>query len=104
MIDGNPVCMFGVAPGSIVTGGKVWMLGTEALDDPLNAIIFLRRCRKQVDEMLEISPVLTNYVHAENARAISWLRWLGFKVEDNPVPYGPKRELFYRFSMTRSAR
>ena len=97
IVDGVPVCMFGVSPGEM-TEGRPWMIGTADLDAV--AVIFLRRCRLQVARMLQIRPVLVNYVSADNARAIEWLAWLGFTIE-GPIPWGPRGALFHRFSMRR---
>lgn len=96
-VDGVPVCMFGVCPGEMMEG-RPWMIGTVDLEK--YAVIFLRRCRLQVERMLEIRPVLVNYVASENARAIEWLEWLGFTIE-TPIPWGPRGALFHRFSMRR---
>lgn len=98
-IDGVPVCMFGVSPGELGEG-RPWMIGTEKLDEPLVAVIFLRRCRGQVARMLELAPVLANYVSVENVRAIQWLRWLGFTIAPS-VPWGRRRQPFHRFELRR---
>lgn len=100
-IDGAPVCMFGVAPTSMLTPlkGRPWMLGTAALDD--NAILFLRRCRPVVARMLEAFPHLENYVAVSNERAIEWLRWLGFQVDESPVDVGLGKVPFLKFTMQR---
>lgn len=96
-VDGVPVCMFGVSPGEMMEG-RPWLIGTADLDEV--AVIFLRRCRLQVERMLQVRPVLVNYVSADNARAIEWLTWLGFTIEA-PIPWGPRGALFHRFSMRR---
>jgi len=99
-VDGVPVCMFGVCPGGNEMEGRPWMIGTEDLD--AFAVIFLRRCRLQVARMLQVRPVLVNYVSAENTRAIEWLTWLGFTIEA-PIPCEPRGALFHRFSMKTKA-
>jgi hypothetical protein len=48
--------------------------------------------------MREEYPVLTNFVHQENGVSRSFLAHLGFEFAE-PEPYGPKEELFLRFSM-----
>jgi hypothetical protein len=97
MIDGVPLCMFGVAPvGFLMPGyGRPWMVGTHRLDR--HARLFLRHCRHQVAVMHNHFPVLVNCVAAANTRAIRWLRWLGFQVDDNPIPIGLYDVPFYRF-------
>lgn len=96
-VDDVPVCMFGVSRGELGEG-RPWMIGTSDLDQ--YAIIFLRRCRGQIAEMLNLSPVLANYVSLENSRAIQWLAWLGFTFDD-PVPWGRSRKPFQRFELRR---
>lgn len=99
MVDGVPVCMFGVSQGELGEG-RPWMIGTGDLDR--FAVIFLRRCRVQVERMLDLRPVLVNYVSAENARAIQWLSWLNFTIGD-PVPWGRSRQPFHRFELRRQS-
>ncbi|BCS54783.1 hypothetical protein [Geobacter sp. SVR] len=97
-VDGVPVCMFGVCDGEMGEG-RPWMIGTADLER--YAVIFLRRCRKQVERMLDIRPVLANYVSVDNNRAIQWLTWLGFTI-DAPLPWGARRQLFHRFELRRT--
>lgn len=97
-VNGVPICMFGVAPGGFIGEGRPWMIGARDLDR--HAMIFLRRCKGQVEEMLSITSLMVNYVHTENRRAIQWLRWLGFEIEE-AQPYGPFEAPFHRFTMRR---
>ena len=97
LYDSIPVCMFGVAGGSELSGvGMPWMIGTKLVDR--YAVQFLRRNKAKVREMLDLYPQLLNYVDARNTRAIRWLKWLGFKL-GNPVPYGPYSMPFLSFEM-----
>jgi hypothetical protein len=100
-VDGVPICMFGVAPigGLLFDHGRPWMVGTSLLDD--YAMHFLRRCRAQVAEMLNLYPVLSNYVAASNVKAIEWLAWLGFTIAEKPIPCGFRNVPFYHFEMRR---
>lgn len=78
LLDGVPVCMFGVSPLNIILGrGTPWMLATNRLE--IAQVAFLRACRPVVKWMRESYPNLANVVHANNATAIRWLRWLGFR-------------------------
>ena len=96
-IDGNPVCMFGVTPGAPLSGcGIPWMVGTRHLDR--YAVLFLRRCRPVVEEMLSHFDLLHNYVDSRNVRAVRWLKWLGFEMSE-PKPYGPFGVPFHAFQM-----
>lgn len=97
LIDGEPVCLFGVSPLSIVSGdGVPWMLGTEAV--VRHQRTFLRHCRSCVDRMRAVYPTLTNYVDDRNTASKRWLRWLGFEI-DEPAPYGVEGRMFRRFQM-----
>jgi len=101
MIDGEPVCMFGVAPGVILGDvGHPWMVGTDRLDR--HPFVFLRRCKGCVREMLAAFSTLENYVHQENRRALQWLMWLGFKVSIPGEPMGPFGASFCHFVMRRN--
>jgi ribosomal protein S18 acetylase RimI-like enzyme len=84
LIDGVPVCMFGVAPIDMLAGlGQPWLVTTNAV--ARHERVFLRRCRPVVAAMLDSYPRLTNIVHADNVRAIKWLRWLGFKFKGEAI-------------------
>jgi hypothetical protein len=98
-VDDVPVCMFGVSPGELGEG-RPWMIGTADLDR--FAVIFLRRCRAEIEKMLNSFPVLVNYISVDNVRAIEWLRWLGFTISP-PLPWGPRRLLFHRFELRRES-
>lgn len=98
-VDDVPVCMFGVSPGEFGEG-RPWMIGTADLDR--FAMIFLRRNKVKLEEMLDLRPVLANYVSAENVRAIQWLSWLGFTIEA-PLSWGRSRQPFHRFELRRQA-
>ena len=97
--DGEMVCMFGVAPVSILTGiGSPWMVGTDLIEK--HARPFLRANKTYIEDMLRRYPVLMNYADTENVVAVRWLEWLGFKMSP-PKPYGPFGFLFHRFEMRR---
>lgn len=86
-VDSVPVCMFGVAPVSILNGeGAPWMLATNGLDRV--QLTFLRLCRPVVRCMQASYPRLMNVVDARNTMAIRWLRWLGFQFDPNNVQIG----------------
>ena len=84
LIDGEPVCMFGVGPISILAGrGAPWMLGTEHLERWPRT--FLRRCKACVSAMLAVYPYLENYVDDRNDKSKLWLAWLGFTLAEKAV-------------------
>lgn len=97
IIDGRVITIFGVSPGSILTGiGVPWLVGSDLLEKYQK--IFLRRCRPVLNSMLAIYPELINYVDARNHVAKGWLHWLGFKLEE-AKPTGVLNYPFHRFSM-----
>lgn len=97
-MNGDMVCLFGVAPISLITGvGSPWMIATDDLEK--YSFAFLGRCRQYVAEMLECYPTLINHVDARNEPSRLWLKWLGFKMQDYPEPYGVLKKPFYKFEM-----
>ena len=99
--DSRPVCMFGVCPIDILGGvGSPWLLGTDEISR--HAKTFLKLNRLYVPKMLELFPRLVNYVDARHETAIRWLKWLGFRFEENPVAYGPFKLPFFGFHMEKN--
>lgn len=95
LIDEAPVCMFGVAPASLLGGiGIPWMIATTAIER--HQLTFLRACRPAVAEMRRMFPVLVNAVDARNVLTIRWLRWLGFRLLP-ARPLGPDGVPFHPF-------
>lgn len=100
--DGVPVCMWGVVDESLILSvGIPWMITAAPLDQNHVAMAFLRRCRGAMREFWDGFETLINYVDARNARAIRWLRFMGFALQD-PTPYGAFRLPFHRFEMRRA--
>lgn len=96
-VDGNIICLFGVAPLSIIAGGGMpWMVSTKGLTK--YAKTFLPRSKEWIDGKLEEYGHLSNYVDERNTVAKRWLKWLGFELED-PKPYGVNKLPFHRFQM-----
>ena len=99
VVDGEPICIFGVAPVSLVTGyAAPWMLGTDQLER--NAVKFLRGSKEVVAGWKRDYRHLFNYVDARNKTSIRWLKWLGFELEE-PAPYGAEKLPFHRFEYLR---
>lgn len=98
MVDGEPVCIFGVAPRSLLTGeGLPWMLATDGLQQIER--VLARMSKPVVEAMLDAYPMLGNWVDARNTRTIRWLKWLGFTVEP-AAPFGAEQLPFHRFWRT----
>ncbi len=99
LIDGEPVCILGVAPhGALLTAttGVPWMLGTDLI--PQNRRALIRNAPLYIDDMLRTFSHLLNFVHADNTLAVRWLRRVGFTMHD-AQPVGVNGALFHRFEM-----
>lgn len=98
-IDGVPVCMFGATPYSLLAGiGVPWMVTSTGLDPFGAQKALLRLSKPGVVELRHQFPILVNTVHAGNAAAIRWLRWLGFTIHP-AQPMGPDSALFHPFTL-----
>lgn len=96
-VNGEILCMFGVAPVSLLGGlGAPWLIGADAIERYQMA--FLRHSRPMVQQMRDRFPVMTNHVDDRNKVAIRWLRWLGF-VMGEAEPHGPFGLPFRKFEM-----
>ncbi len=97
VVDGKPVCIFGVTPqdGPLSTG-IIWMLAADTFDKYKKT--FKTDHIDYVREMIKGFGYLFNYIHAENRKSIVWLKWLGFTVLD-AIPIGHKGALFHKFEM-----
>lgn len=99
-IDGRPEAMFGAAALSALSGqGTAWMLGTPEIARFPRRMI--EDARPMVAAMLELYPVLINYVDARNAASLRWLRRLGARFEP-PRPWGALGLPFVPFAIERS--
>ena len=97
--DGVPLCLFGVAPISLMSDtGSPWLLGT----DPVYYRAIAREGRDYVQQMLAVYPHLLNFVDARNTRSVRWLARIGFQIHP-AVPYGAAGLPFHPFEMRRAA-
>lgn len=100
-VDGaEPIAMWGITAASIAGElGCPWLLTTPGVDRHRRT--FLRETRWWVEHRaLEMYPRLVNLVDADYAKALRWLRWLGFTIGD-PVPVPPNGHLFCRVERRR---
>lgn len=102
MVEGKVIAIMGVhQPTLLSETARPWMLGTADLDRDDIKFEFLGLSRRVVRAMIKTYSHLENYVDARNAKAIAWLKWLGFTIHD-PEPHGPLGMPFHRFEMRRS--
>ena len=100
-IDGRPEALFGAAPMTALSGrGTAWMLGTPEIARFPRRMV--QDARPMVATMLELYPVLVNFVDARNAASLRWLRRLGARLEA-PRPFGVLGLPFVPFTIERSA-
>lgn len=86
------VCAFGVQPGPGY--GVPWMLCTDAVDRvPRREMALLSR--RVATRWKAEHDTLVNLVHAQNARAVRFVKWLGFTVEPEPVGPGGEFRAFW---------
>ncbi|HZP98277.1 MAG TPA: hypothetical protein VFB13_01985 [Reyranella sp.] len=91
LIDGEVAAIVGLGLSTFVGGhGVPWLLTGPACERHKRR--FMNESRRQVARMLETVSPLVNYVHADYARAIRWLAWLGFVID-------PPQRGFCRFYM-----
>ena len=99
IVDGQVICIFGVAPVSMLCGeGMPWMVGSTLIEK--YARIFLKHDKSIVDKWLEMFPHLFNYVDERNIKAKVWLKRLGFTIH-KAVPKGKEQLPFHYFERTR---
>lgn len=80
LVDGVPVCMWGVAPRSILGGAAwVWFLASDAIID-CDRRTFLVGSRAIVRSLLDIYPRLEGYVDERFAPSVRWIRKMGFRL------------------------
>lgn len=95
-VDDELVCIFGVAPLSILSGsGCPWMLGTNHVKRYRREL--MHATRPYIAAMQRAYPFLGNAVHARNTESIRWLRAVGFEVGE-PTLRMPSGEMFCLFS------
>ena len=95
IVDGQIVCIFGVAPVNLLCGQAMpWMVGSKLIDK--YARILLKHDMGIVDDWLSVYPHLFNYVDARNHKAKKWLKRLGFVLHE-ARPYGKEQLPFHYF-------
>lgn len=94
VIDGDPVCAFGVVETDHPGVGRPWMVGTSTIDK--HGVAFLRASRAVIAELAARWPLLVNVADARNTRGLRWLRFMGFTIHE-PEPMGQHNLMFHRF-------
>lgn len=96
---GAPIGIFGAVPSEGLEDiGICWMVCT--IDIRKHAKAFLKGCRPELRLMMQRYERLFNFVDADNAEAVNWLRWLGFTIYP-AHPYGIEECPFHPFEIAR---
>lgn len=96
-VDDRAICVFGVGQRTLMDNrGIPWLLGTPEIKDHARA--FLRASKRWVQAEAQRYEALENWVDARHTRAVQWLKWLGFELEE-PRPFGVEQMPFHRFTM-----
>ena len=90
--DGRSIAIYGVRPHN--EAGVPWMLTTMHMEHAERAAV-ARASVRAVRRMQSEHALLVNWVHAENERAIRFIRWLGFKVNEIPAGNGGQFRKFH---------
>jgi len=93
--DDIPFAMFGVVDTYQDFIGVPWMLGSTGIYK--HATQFKRECKDWLATISQDYQVLVNYVHADNHKAIRWLKWIGFQMIYLDPEYGVGKAPFYEF-------
>lgn len=91
-VEGSLICMFGLAPPTVLSEMAVpWLLSTTEVPDHRRE--FARRSKEVVQSWSKEYPLLMTYVDERYELAVRWLTWLGFRegerihVGENQVPF-----------------
>lgn len=99
MVDDEPVALLGFPMMSLLpTTIRPWMVGTDQVEAHDRAVA--RASYEMVNLHRRRCDVMVNHVDGRNLKAIKWLGWLGFTIEE-ARPHGPYGVPFHRFFWVR---
>lgn len=97
LVDGEVAALMGLILSSLVGGVAMpWLMTGAPVERHRRAFLQLTRARTR--EMLARHGTLVCNVHADYARSIRWLRWLGFDL-GAARPIGPLGALFHEATL-----
>lgn len=88
-----------LAPEETAGIGIPWLLGTSEYRGCRRTFMELSKVLKE--EMHKMFPVLRNFVAIENKTAVTWLKWLGFKMAQKHDNFNNSGRDFYLFESIR---
>lgn len=97
LINGKVGAIWGVGGDYIGEVGQPWLLTSSEVHN-ISPLKFARIYQKEVKKMLELFPILVNYVANEYTEAIRLLDIVGFTIGE-PRPMGKKGALYRKFEM-----
>ena len=83
IIDGQPICMFGVNPIMEMMIGRIWLLGSYEIEK--RGRKFIRWSQSVVNYYQEQYYQLENVVPADHVKTLEWLDFLGFEILNEPL-------------------
>lgn len=89
-VDDQLVMVWGVLTNTVLsTEGHPWLIATDRVGDPFIQRAMAVRCRAALLAAIPAHVTyLWNLVHDKNVLAIRWLRWMGFKFQQEPIEHG----------------
>lgn len=97
LIDGTVAAMWGCHGTFMGTTGMPWLLTAPEVKK-VSPLRFCRIYRNEVEKMLKIFPVLSNYVDATYGAAVRMLENAGFTLFE-PEPMGNNGALYRKFEI-----
>lgn len=101
LVDGEIAAICGLGGDILSDMGAPWLMTAHAAER-VSPRVFLSIARAELAAMLAVKPQLENWVDARYGKAVRLLEVLGFAVDAEPVPVGPKRAMFRRFHIERT--
>lgn len=98
IVDGEIGAIWGCSGSIMGMVGQPWLVTAPIIKD-MNPHLFARMYRQEARELLQIWPVLQNYVDNSYRGAVKMLRLSGFSF-DEPIQIGKLKRMYRRFYRT----
>lgn len=84
-VDGDLVCCYGSISRGLAGDCNPWMVATPNIRKHWR--VFVSQCRGEALKLVQGHKAGWNVVWDQNKTAIRWLKWLGFTVRHNAIPF-----------------